>query len=174
MAEYGSMFLVSGLAAILFFGGWNGPIPLFQMLPSGLGLEGSPAGAWAYAQGETEWRALGYIAQVAGVMNFMLKATLGVIVMMWVRWTLPRLRIDQVMTTCLKYCVPLAAIFFVLAMGWKLVRLPSPHDFAPYTFGHRFAEVRENWVLAQKPATEPAKPVTSQAAPAVAATEIAP
>ena len=27
MAEYGSMFAVSGLAAILFFGGWNGPIP---------------------------------------------------------------------------------------------------------------------------------------------------
>ena len=28
MAEYGSMFAVSGLAAILFFGGWNGPIPI--------------------------------------------------------------------------------------------------------------------------------------------------
>ena len=28
MAEYGSMFAVSGLAAILFFGGWNGPMPI--------------------------------------------------------------------------------------------------------------------------------------------------
>src|SRR5437660_1623826 len=28
MAEYGSMFAVSGLAAILFFGGWNGPLPI--------------------------------------------------------------------------------------------------------------------------------------------------
>ena len=36
MAEYGSMFLVSGLAAILFFGGWNGPIPIFHMLRLGL------------------------------------------------------------------------------------------------------------------------------------------
>src|SRR5438105_2820280 len=32
MAEYGSMFAVSGLAAILFFGGWHGPIPLFGWL----------------------------------------------------------------------------------------------------------------------------------------------
>ena len=32
MAEYGSMFTVSGLAAILFFGGWNGPVPITHWL----------------------------------------------------------------------------------------------------------------------------------------------
>jgi NADH-quinone oxidoreductase subunit H len=161
MAEYGSMFLVSGLAAILFFGGWNGPIPIFHMLPeiSWLGLEASPAGAWAYAQGETQWRALGYVAQVAGVLNFMLKAVVGVIVMMWVRWTLPRLRIDQVMTTCLKYCVPLAAFCFVGAMLYKLDLIPpywSPHDLHAYTLGRSFAETRENWVLTQSGPAVPA------------------
>ena len=36
--------------------------------------------------------------------------------MMWLRWTLPRLRIDQVMTVCLKYCIPLAAAMFLGAM----------------------------------------------------------
>ena len=41
-------------------------------------------------------------------MNLFLKATAGVLLMMWIRWTLPRLRIDQVMTTCLKYCTPIA------------------------------------------------------------------
>jgi len=138
MAEYGSMFLVSGLAAILFFGGWNGPIPVFHMI------------GWAYEPGETTWHPGGYIAQVAGVLNFILKAVVGVTVMMWVRWTLPRLRIDQVMTTCLKYCVPLAAICFVGAMTWKLLGWFSPHDFAPSTGGHRFAEVREDWVLANQ------------------------
>jgi NADH-quinone oxidoreductase subunit H len=138
MAEYGSMFLVSGLAAILFFGGWNGPIPIFHIL------------GWAYGQGETQWTVVGYIAQVAGVMNFILKAVVGVTVMMWVRWTLPRLRIDQVITTCLKYCVPLAAICFVGALIWKLNDWVSVHDFAPQTFGYRFADVRENWVL-EKP-----------------------
>ena len=40
------------------------------------------------------------------------------IFMMWLRWTLPRLRIDQVMATCLKYCVPLASIMLVGAALW--------------------------------------------------------
>jgi NADH-quinone oxidoreductase subunit H len=148
MAEYGSMFLVSGLAAILFFGGWNGPIPIFHLLPGldSLGLAGSPSGGWAYEQGEAGWRVLGYIAQVAGVMNFIVKAVVGVTVMMWVRWTLPRLRIDQVMTTCLKYCVPLAAICFVGAMLWKLYEVPFVNDLAPYR-NRTLAAVREDWVL---------------------------
>jgi NADH-quinone oxidoreductase subunit H len=137
MAEYGSMFLVSALAAILFFGGWNGPIPIFQAI------------GWSYGPNDVDPRITGYIAQLAGVTNLLLKATLGVTVMMWVRWTLPRLRIDQVMTTCLKYCVPLAAICFLGAMLWKVYDLPSPHDFARSTLGHTFADVRENWVVEQ-------------------------
>ena len=159
MAEYGSMFLVSGLAAILFFGGWNGPIPIFHML------------GWAYEQGETQWTYGGYIAQLAGVLNFILKATFGVIVMMWVRWTLPRLRIDQVMTTCLKYCVPLASFCFVFAMLWKVNDVWSPHDFAKSTWGRSFAETRENWVLVSQPPhaapQPPSPPVTT--APAASA-----
>jgi NADH-quinone oxidoreductase subunit H len=149
LADYGSMFLVAGLAAILFFGGWNGPIPIFHML------------GWAYEQGATEWTVTGYIAQVAGVHNFILKAVVGVTVMLWVRWTLPRLRIDQVMTTCLKYCVPLAAFCFVGAVLWKVTDLPSPHDAAPYTFGRSFAETRESWVLAQN-AEPTAAPPTAE------------
>jgi hypothetical protein len=47
-----------------------------------------------------------------------------VIVMIWVRWTLPRLRIDQVITTCLKYCVPIAAIAFLGATLWQFA-LPN-------------------------------------------------
>ena len=80
---------------------------------------------------------MGYIAQVAGVLNFILKAVVGVTVMMWVRWTLPRLRIDQVMTTCLKYCVPLAAICFVGAMLWKLNDVAVRRTTWPGTPGGR-------------------------------------
>ena len=76
MAEYGSMFIVSGLAAILFFGGWNGPIPIFGA------CSGRPTESFAWLQ---------YVANLAGCVNFIGKAVLGVVVMMWVRWTLPRL-----------------------------------------------------------------------------------
>jgi NADH-quinone oxidoreductase subunit H len=104
MAEYGSMFLVSALAAVLFLGGWNGPIPVATLL--GLS-EGT---------GDTAH----YFVRLLGCGNLLLKATLGVLLMMWVRWTLPRLRIDQVMTTCLKYCTPIAAAMFAAAMLWQL------------------------------------------------------
>lgn len=130
MAEYGSMFLVSGLGAILFLGGWNGPIPLFDWL------------GWSYAQDETAWRLSGYLANLAGCINFMLKASLGVTAMMWVRWTLPRLRIDQVMTTCLKYCTPLAAAGFLGAVCWQLFGLPTTGDLLPVT-SQGFGAVRE-------------------------------
>jgi NADH-quinone oxidoreductase subunit H len=146
MAEYGSMFLVSALAAILFFGGWNGPVPIFsEILPAITGLK------WAYEPGETSWRVLGYVSQVAGVMNVLFKATIGVTFMMWVRWTLPRLRIDQVLTTCLKYCVPLAAMCFVGVILWQLWGLPTGNWLLPMYRPH---EVRESWVLAEETTTE--------------------
>lgn len=178
MAEYGSMFLVSGLAAVLFFGGWNGPIPIFHLLPAIPGLEGGPSGHWAYEQGETTWRLLGLISNIAGVHNLILKAVVGVTVMMWIRWTLPRLRIDQVMTVCLKYCVPLAAFFFIGVVLWKLY-IPwfSPNAIAPLQ-GRHLAEVRESWVLEPNAVGEvppakaaPANPPVKPAHPASASGE---
>jgi len=138
MAEYGSMLLVSGLAAILFFGGWHGPIPVFQWL------------GWNYAWGDSAWQLTGFLANLGGCLNFIAKAVLGVTVMMWVRWTLPRLRIDQVMTMCLKYCVPLGAICFVGALLWQVLALPlalRPNDWLPAQSAGR-AGVRETWVAA--------------------------
>ncbi len=109
MAEYGSMLAVSLLASILFFGGWNGPIPIMHMI------------GWAYDSGAEPTRFTGYIANLLGMTNMLIKGTLGVTVMMWVRWTLPRLRIDQVMKTCLKYCTPIASVMFVCVVIWQFV-----------------------------------------------------
>lgn len=135
MAEYGSMFLVSGLASVLFLGGWNGPVPVASIL--GLS-EGT---------GDTA----PFIVRLIGCMNLLGKATLGVLVMMWVRWTLPRLRIDQVMTTCLKYCTPIAAVMFAGAMLWTwaapggLVGLVAPSRFPRLVF-RPGGEIREGWI----------------------------
>jgi NADH-quinone oxidoreductase subunit H len=126
MAEYGSMFLVSALAAVLFLGGWNGPIPVAALL----GL--------SEGNGDTA----GYLVRLLGLANLLGKATLGVLLMMWVRWTLPRLRIDQVMTTCLKYCTPIAAVMFASVMLWQLF---LPGGLVGRS-GRPAGEIREGWL----------------------------
>jgi NADH-quinone oxidoreductase subunit H len=105
MAEYAAMFVVSGLGAVLFLGGWNGPIPVASLL----GLAGDPQ------------TVAGWLGNLLGLCNFIAKAVAGVTCMIWLRWTLPRLRIDQVMTTCLKYCVPLASAMVAGAMLWTFL-----------------------------------------------------
>ena len=52
---------------------------------------------------------------------FIVKASLLVLVQIWIRWTLPRLRIDQVMTTCLKYLLPISCFLFLGVVLWPLV-----------------------------------------------------
>ncbi len=126
MAEYGSMFLVSAMAAVLFLGGWNGPIPVATL--AGLS-EGT---------GDTAH----YLVRLLGLANLLGKATLGVLVMMWIRWTLPRLRIDQVMSTCLKYCTPIAAAMFAGAMLWQ-VALPGGLVAG---LSRPAGEIREGWL----------------------------
>lgn len=120
------MFLVSVLAAVLFLGGWNGPVPVASLL------------GWSDGTAVTA----PYAVRLLGCANLMGKATLGVLVMMWIRWTLPRLRIDQVMTTCLKYCTPIAALMFAGVMLWQLF---LPGGLLPGGRPHA-AAVREAWL----------------------------
>jgi NADH-quinone oxidoreductase subunit H len=149
MAEYGTMFLVSGLAAILFFGGWHGPIPvtsiLHDIVVNRMGFE---LGSWT-----PFWQ---YMANLLGCLNFVLKGVIGVTVMMWVRWTLPRLRIDQVITTCLKYCVPIAAACFVGAVLWQAWEIPFLNDIPGLAIDR--GAVREHWVESISPAASEDEP----------------
>jgi NADH-quinone oxidoreductase subunit H len=101
LAEYASMFFVSMLGILLFMGGWwTGIAPIDEAIAGTLG---------------------GYPLRVLGFLVLMFKAGILVTVQIWVRWTLPRLRIDQVMTTCLKYLVPISCFLFLGATIWPLV-----------------------------------------------------
>jgi len=102
MAEYAAMFMICGLGSVLFLGGWNGPVPIATWL----GLGGDPN------------TILGWIGNLFGMANFVAKTVFGVVIMISLRWTLPRIRIDQVMTTCLKYCVPISSAMLLGAMLW--------------------------------------------------------
>jgi NADH-quinone oxidoreductase subunit H len=97
MAEYASMFAISGAAAILFLGGWH-----TGFLP------------W-----EPSVR-LGWPGHVIDVVVFIGKGCFLVLVMMWMRWSLPRLRIDQVMMTCLKYFLPISCVLLLGVCAWML------------------------------------------------------
>jgi NADH-quinone oxidoreductase subunit H len=116
MAEYGSMFAVSGIAAIMFLGGWSIGIPTqFTFNGVAYGINGEPTELLSN---------LGFAGTILGnVINvtvFIIKGWLLVFVMMWVRWTLPRLRIDQVMMLCLKYLIPISCILLVGVSVWTL------------------------------------------------------
>ena len=98
MAEYGTMFAVSGIATVLFLGGWNtGLVP-----------------------GELSELLGPIVGNVINVLIFIFKGFMLVFVMMWVRWTLPRLRIDQVMMACLKYMLPISCVLLLGVSFWQL------------------------------------------------------
>ena len=100
MAEYASMFAVSCLAAILFFGGWNGPIPVASLLSDGA------VAAW--------------LGNFLGMLNLIAKGFFGVTVMIWVRWSLPRFRIDKMMYLCYKVLLPWSVVC-LLGVGLQVL-----------------------------------------------------
>jgi NADH-quinone oxidoreductase subunit H len=110
LAEYASMFAVCGIAVLLFLGGWHTGIPGLDTL-----LDGPRYAADSFV--------FGWLANLLGFTVFFVKASLLVCVQIWIRWTLPRLRIDQVMMTCLKYLVPISCVLFLGAVVWPLVTL---------------------------------------------------
>lgn len=100
MAEYGAMFAVSAIASSLFLGGWNTGLLPVELSETFLGP---------------------IFGNLINIGVFILKGWGGVFVMMWVRWTLPRLRIDQVMMVCLKYLLPISCVLLIGVCVWELV-----------------------------------------------------
>ena len=127
LAEYASMFAVSGIAVLLFLGGWETGLGFPEAALGGLRGWGQDFPVQGFVLGN-------YIANLFGAKIFIIKASLLVLVQIWVRWTLPRLRIDQVMTTCLKYLVPISCMLFLGAVLWPLV-LASSKLHRPVLFG---------------------------------------
>jgi NADH-quinone oxidoreductase subunit H len=104
MAEYTEMFVISAVASVLFLGGYLTPFP-------------------------------GGLLQTAGPVPLgwfwlIFKAWSLILVMMWLRWTLPRLRVDQLMHVAWKVLLPIA-FFLVIATG-GLVLWPATANGFPW------------------------------------------
>jgi NADH-quinone oxidoreductase subunit H len=93
MAEYANMVTVACLATLLFFGGWLGPI----------------FGPW-------------WLQMLLPVLWFCLKVFFFMFLYVWVRWTLPRFRYDQLMAFGWKVLLPIAIANLVvtaLVVAWR-------------------------------------------------------
>ncbi len=90
-AEYISMFVSSAVISTLYFGGYNFP-----------GIDPN----WLYG--------------LAGFMVLFAKILFFIFVFMWIRWTLPRFRFDQLMHLGWKIMIPLALLNMVLTGGFTL------------------------------------------------------
>jgi NADH-quinone oxidoreductase subunit H len=91
IAEYGGMVTASALMATLFFGGWDVPFTARDNIGPFSG-----------------WLTLLSIAIMLAKMLFF------IFLFMWVRWTLPRFRYDQLMSLGWKFMLPLALVYIVL------------------------------------------------------------
>jgi NADH-quinone oxidoreductase subunit H len=98
LAEYSMMFLVSMVGVILFLGAWNTPLPNIASLHL------------------ADWTT----GTIWGIFWVATKSLTLVGVQMWIRWTLPRLRVDQLMTLCWKVLTPLAFLCMLISGVWRL------------------------------------------------------
>src|SRR5256886_8565535 len=98
MAEWGNLYVIGAIVTTLFLGGWK--------LPAA--LDGLPIVLLVPLQFAV----------------FFLKSYFWVFVAIWLRWTLPRIRVDQMMVMCWKYLVPLAFVNLLGTAVW-MVLFPS-------------------------------------------------
>jgi NADH-quinone oxidoreductase subunit H len=91
LAEYIEVFVVCAIAVSLFLGGYHVPFKI-----GGEGL----------------------IGQILMTLTFFMKTLVLYYVVIWVRWTLPRLRVDQLMTICWKYLTPISLVNIVGVAFW--------------------------------------------------------
>jgi len=90
IAEYANMMTYGAMLSILFFGGWDIPFTHWDETP-------------------------GLLQTVATGLMMGLKVTFGIFVVMWLRWTLPRFRFDQLMSLGWKFMIP-AALAYIMIM----------------------------------------------------------
>ena len=177
-AEWANIYVISAIAVILFFGGWQVPGASTEMLAASghsillwvLGITILGAGWAGYALGESKdvkrrkqisgetvattiisvalgwgpaitasvmlWAVLTYgfpawtgtaMANLLQLVTFMVKTHILVFLVIQARWTLPRLRVDQMMLACWKYLTPAAFITILGNAFWAVFVHPRSH-----------------------------------------------
>ena len=107
LGEYIAMFAISGLAVTLFLGGGDGPGVTMNLVDQGLPTEAFPG---------------------LTVIWFLMKIFALIAVMIWLRGTLPRLRVDQLMGFAWKFMLPLSILNILVAgFAWHAEQLDNTY-----------------------------------------------
>lgn len=107
LVEWGNVWVMSAIACTAFLGGW--------------GIPGVSNATLDHASGAA---AVGL--ELATLFLFAFKTLSLCFVVIWLRWTLPRIRVDQMMTLCWKYLVPASFAAVVFETVWTLAFARSP------------------------------------------------
>jgi NADH-quinone oxidoreductase subunit H len=103
LTEWVNLYVIGAVATTIFLGGWQIPGVDPTRIEASLGL------------------------QVLSFLVFATKATVLVFIIIWIRWTLPRFRVDQMMNMCWKYFIPIALGSFLVSTAWVWIA-PDPHS----------------------------------------------
>lgn len=99
LAEYAIMFLVAMLGVVIFLGGWNTILPNIGSIRL------------------ADWTTGLYW----GIFWTLIKSLIIVAIQIWIRWTLPRFRADQLMTLCWKILIPVGFICMAISGLWRIL-----------------------------------------------------
>lgn len=113
VGSYVNLMLSALIVSVLYLGGWSFPIPV-EMITGLLGI--SETAPWVQI-----------ITASLGIVMTMLKAYLLVFLTILLRWTVPRVRIDQLLDLGWKFLLPIALVNLLVTAGLKLV--------FPFAFG---------------------------------------
>ena len=110
LVEWVNLFVIGAVVSLLFLGGWRVPL-LSSQHQDASGL----------------LQALGF-----GV--FLVKIIAIIFVIIWIRWTLPRFRVDQMMNLCWKYFIPISFVCFIGTLAYTWLLPASVQYFSRYVW----------------------------------------
>ncbi len=122
LGEYGNMTIVSAVATALFLGGWSAP--------------GAAIGFWSAHLGAFGGQLVFNLLATAA---FITKMYVLLLIFLWIRATLPRLRADQLMRFAWLFLIPLTLLNILLTAGLLLLPLGL--------FWRMFLAAAANWML---------------------------
>lgn len=125
VAEFANVFVISAITSLVFLGGWHFP----GEHALGASIFAGYAGANAtpsFVEALSGHMVGGFVLyNLLGFLTLMAKASFFIVLIILLRWTLPRVRVDQLMNLCWKYLVPITTLSAMVTGAWMVFAPPT-------------------------------------------------